>query len=263
MEWHTFAIWDNLSKFLCCLIHTSSISHVLLHSLDVLVQDEISGSETFCSGGIVDKSLQNQNDSEESAKIVEFIYKFQDFDPSYGKLESERRLSKVTPLYQRVLSALIVEDEIEEVEENSIERNMSIQYGTNDIHRDAEPRKRGRMEFEHGSTLGAQTWKQGTGNGFVSCNGSDTSNRNTFLQHPPQNDLLQEENGFVYSEVGVLAGLSGNDLDGPQMVLTNGCGISYSNSQYEKMCIEEKLLLELQSIGLCLDAVVNFYVHSR
>ncbi|KAG5533036.1 hypothetical protein RHGRI_027316 [Rhododendron griersonianum] len=223
--------------------------------LDVSGQDEISGSETFCSGGIVDKSLQNQIDSEESAKIVEFIYKFQDFDPSYGKLESERRLSKVTPLYQRVLSALIVEDEIEEVEENSIERNMSLQYGTNDIHRDAEPRKRGRMEFEHGSTLGAQTWKQGTGNGFVSCNGSDTSNRNTFLQHPPQNDLLQEESGFVYSEVGVLAGLSGNDLVGPQMVLTNGCGISYSNSQYEKMCIEEKLLLELQSIGLCLDAV--------
>lgn len=226
------------------------------------MQDEISGSETFGSGGI-DKSLENQIDSDESAKMVEFICKFQDIDPLYGKLESGKRLSKVTPLYQRVLSALIVEDEIEEVEENSIERNVALQYVTNDLHYDAEPRKRGRMEFEHGSALGAHTWKQGSGNGFVSCNGSDTSNRYTFLHHPSQNDLLQEESGFVYSEVGLLAGLSGTDLDGPQMVLTNGCDISYSNSDYEKMCIEEKLLLELQSIGICLDAVVNFYIHRR
>lgn len=235
------------SQLLYCLIHRSSISHVLLHSLGALLQYEISGSETFGSGG-TDKSLQHQIDSKEPV-MMECIYGFQDFDPLYGKLESERRLSKVTPLYQRVLSALIVEDEIEEVEENSIERNVSLQYFANDLRRDAEPRKRGRIEFEHGSTFGAQPWKQGTGDGFVSCNGSDTSNRNTFVQNPPQDELLQGESGFVYSEVGVLVGVSSNDLDGPQAVLTNG--------QYEKMCIEEKLLLELQSIGLCLDAVVS------
>ncbi|THG08854.1 hypothetical protein TEA_017880 [Camellia sinensis var. sinensis] len=223
-----------------------------------IVHEEISASDKMGSGEI-DRSLQTQIESKESARMVEFTDQFQDFDILGGKLDSESSLNKVIPLYQRILSALIVEDEIEEFEENDMGRNDSLQYAPNDMRCDAEPGKRDRIEFECESTVGAQTWKQCAGNRFFSCNGSNTPCRSPGARYIPQNDeLLQGESGFEHLDVGVLSGPLGNDLDGPQIVQTNGFSISSSDSQYEKMCMEEKLLLELQSIGIYLDRVVCF-----
>ncbi|XP_028081625.1 uncharacterized protein LOC114283022 isoform X3 [Camellia sinensis] len=220
-----------------------------------IVHEEISASDKMGSGEI-DRSLQTQIESKESARMVEFTDQFQDFDILGGKLDSESSLNKVIPLYQRILSALIVEDEIEEFEENDMGRNDSLQYAPNDMRCDAEPGKRDRIEFECESTVGAQTWKQCAGNRFFSCNGSNTPCRSPGARYIPQNDeLLQGESGFEHLDVGVLSGPLGNDLDGPQIVQTNGFSISSSDSQYEKMCMEEKLLLELQSIGIYLDRV--------
>lgn len=220
-----------------------------------IVHEEISASDKIGSGEI-DRSLQTQIESKESARMVEFTDQFQDFDILGGKLDSESSLNKVIPLYQRILSALIVEDEIEEFEENDMGGNDSLQYAPNDMRCDAEPGKRDRMEFECESTFGAQTWKQCAGNRFFSCNGSNTPCRSPGARYPPQNDeLLQGESGFEHLDVGVLSGPLGNDLDGPQIVQNNGFSISSSDSQYEKMCMEEKLLLELQSIGIYLDRV--------
>ncbi|KAL6989312.1 hypothetical protein U1Q18_015060 [Sarracenia purpurea var. burkii] len=235
-----------LSQMLCC---SDNI-------LDDVVHEEISPTDTGGSGEI-DRSLQNQLELKELPRMVKYADQFQDFDTLSGKLDSERRLNKFTPLYQRVLSALIVEDEIEEFEENGMGRNISIQYATNDLCCNVEPRKRDRMEIERESTFGTQTWKQCAGNKFVSFNGSDTPGRNSVIQIPPQNDeLLQGENGFVYySEVGALTEISGNDLDGTQIVHANGFSISSIYSPYEKTCLEDKLLLELQSIGIHLNTV--------
>ncbi|PSR98782.1 Neuron navigator 3 like, partial [Actinidia chinensis var. chinensis] len=216
-----------------------------------LVQEEISTSETFGSNEI-DKSLQNRIESKESDRIVERIDQVQGFDALCGSSKSEGRLNKVAPLYQRVLSALIIEDEVEEVEENNMGRNGTLQYDTNDLRCDVT----GGMEFVYESTFVAQTWKQCAGNRTFSCDGKDTSNRNKVIQnHPQDGELLEGESEFVFSEVGVLSRLSSYDLDGPQSLRTNGCGISFFDSQYEKMCMEDKLLLELQSLGLYLDSV--------
>lgn len=110
----------------------------------------------------------------------------------FGNLDFERRFSKVTPLYQRVLSALIVEDEIEDYEEINVGRSMSVQNTTcgfpYDMLIEAEPRKRDGMEFECDSML----------------------------------------------------------------------GMSSFDCQYEQMCLNDKLLLELQSIDLYPDIVVCF-----
>ncbi|GFZ06009.1 hypothetical protein Acr_18g0001790 [Actinidia rufa] len=216
-----------------------------------LVREEISTSETFGSNEI-DKSLQNKIELKESDRIVEFIDQVQGFDTLCGSLKPEGRLNKVSPLYQRVLSALIVEDEVEEVEENNMGRNGTLHYNTTDLRCDMTSG----MEFVYESTFVSQTWKQCAGNRTFSCNGKDTSKRNSVIQNHPQDDeLLQGESEFIFSEVGVLTGLSSYDLDGPKSLRTNGCGISFFDSRYEKMCMEDKLLLELQSLGLYLDSV--------
>ena len=166
-------------------IYFSSISHIVLHSQVDLVREEISTSETFGSNEI-DKSLQNIIESKESDRIVEFIDQVQGFDTLCGSLKSEGRLNKVSPLYQRVLSALIIEDEVEEVEENNMGRNGTLHYDTTDLRCDMT----GGMEFVYESTFVSQTWKQCAGNRTFSCNGKDTSKRNSVIQNHPQDDEL-------------------------------------------------------------------------
>ncbi|XP_057471533.1 uncharacterized protein LOC130760299 isoform X2 [Actinidia eriantha] len=230
---------ESLSPKLCC-------SHNVLGDL---VQEKISTSGIFGSGQM-DRSLQNQIKPKLSSEMVILGDQFQEFDTLCGKLDSERRSKKFTPLYQRVLSALIVEDEIEEFEDNDTSRNVSLQYATNDLHCNSEPRKRDGMEIECESKFGAKTWKQCAGNKSFS------SARSPVIQNSPlDGELLQGDNRCRYSEVAELAGFSGNDLGGPEIVQTNGLSISSIDSPYEKMSMEDKLLRELQSVGIYLDPV--------
>lgn len=110
-----------------------------------------------------------------------------------------------TPFYQRVLSALIIEDgnEIDGLEEwdsrnTQIQKSFSDKYGLNDF----EPRKKARVENGCGQSLG----------------------------------LTKKS----FTEDEMLGGTSNSKL--------HGC-------QYEEMSIDDKLLLELQCIGLCPDTL--------
>ncbi|XP_059665904.1 uncharacterized protein LOC132311813 isoform X2 [Cornus florida] len=227
-------------------------------------QGDLRHGETSPSlvAGEGNRSLLNQVNMKESARTVELVNQFQDIDTLCGRLDSERRFNEVTPLYQRVLSALIEEDDIEELEENGMRRNVLPQYATDDspydtcLLIDAERRKRDRMDSECELMLGVKTKKQVTVNEILPCNGSTTSNRSASIQNPSCNDdLLHVDGEFVRSEFGMLAGLSRNDMYAPQNVQTNDFGISSSNCQHEQMCLDDKLLLELQSIGLYPDKV--------
>lgn len=231
---------------------------ILLCSQGDLHQD-ISASKKVDTGEI-DRSLQNQIESKDSDRMVKFVDQSHDFDVVCENSDSERRLRKVTPLYQRVLSAFIVDDEIEEFEGSDMARIESLQCCTNVMQYNAEPRKRDASEFE--SPIGTQTWKQYAGNRFFSCNGSATSGRSPAIQNPPEhsNGLLEGNNGYFCSNFGEFDGLSGNDLDGPQIVRTNSFNIPSSDSQYEKMSMEDKLMLELQSVGIYVDTVVSLLI---
>ncbi|XP_058204443.1 uncharacterized protein LOC131318578 isoform X2 [Rhododendron vialii] len=236
---------ENLSQINCCSANVLGDLH-----------QDIPASKKVVAGEI-GRSLQNHIESKDSASMVKFADQSPGFDVVCENLESERRLRKVTPLYQRVLSALIVDDEIEELEENGMARNESLQCCTNVAQYNAEPTERDAVQFEHESPVGTQTWKQCAGNRFFSCNGSTTSGRSPVIQNPPEhnNGLLEGKNGYLYSNFGVFDGLSGNDLDGSQIVRTNSFNIPSSDSQYEKMCMEDKLMLELQSVGIYVDTV--------
>ncbi|KAK9284066.1 hypothetical protein L1049_012326 [Liquidambar formosana] len=224
-------------------------------ALDDLVHEESSLFQTIVAGER-ERSLLNHSDSKEPSRTMDLVDQFQDIDALYGRLDSKTRSNKVPPLYERVLSALIIEDEVEEFEENCGGRDVSFGYSSDDspcgtrLHIDIECRKRGRMEYDYDSILGRETQKQCTLDKSC-CNGSSILERRPNILNPLCNgELFQGD-----SEVEVFPGFSQNDLVGPQTVHINVSGVASFDYQYEQMHLDDKLLLELQSIGLYLETV--------
>ncbi|KAJ9540144.1 hypothetical protein OSB04_026650 [Centaurea solstitialis] len=172
-----------------------------------------------------------------------------------GKLESEKTSREFIPLFQRVLSALIIEDNIDELEEET--ENIPLQdsfcdsaYDTFHVD-DYDPRKRARREIERDNVFAVHAPSIHSVKVSFSSNGSCT---NSFRSPTSVNGSPCED---VRSQVEVLAGISKNFLDRPQVFQMEGFGISSFDSHYEQMRLEDKLLLELQSIGLYPDSVPN------
>ncbi|KAL8050498.1 hypothetical protein ABFS82_06G085900 [Erythranthe guttata] len=162
--------------------------------------------------------------------------------------DAEKRFEIITPLYQRVLSALIVEDEIEEYEDTEYERPKSslndscFPYGTENKFMD-------RLDYCE-PIFGVQTRKNGNAHKVFPCYGNKDTERSTGAQDRICNgELLQIDGGYGHPDVDMLVRLSRYD-NGPQSLQANNSGI-----QYEQMCLEEKLVAELQSVGLFLEAV--------
>ncbi|XP_047979311.1 uncharacterized protein LOC125221228 [Salvia hispanica] len=157
-----------------------------------------------------------------------------------------------TPLYQRVLSALIMEDEIEEFEETGFGR-LRNSANNSYILSETESQRANNLEFSE-PIIGAQTRKNGNAHKIFPCNGNmDVDRSPTALDYMCNGDLTQKD-GFMHSEVEVLVRLSRFEHT-PQSVLPNNSSISSLNFQYEQMGVEEKLVVELESIGLFLEAV--------
>ncbi|KDP43395.1 hypothetical protein JCGZ_26495 [Jatropha curcas] len=175
---------------------------------------------------------------------------------SFGNLE---RRNQITPLYQRVLSALIVEDESEEFEDNCeginilSQNNRDRSPGASSLPIDFEPRNKDVIDFDYDSILGFQTRKQSLVDVF-SCNGNAAINSAPGSHNQLYNDnFFQGGQEFVNSKIGMFTGHSGNN-DG-KLVQVNAFGVSALDCQYEQTCLEEKLLVELQSIGLYPESV--------
>lgn len=154
-----------------------------------------------------------------------------------GRLDSDKTPKEFIPLFQRVLSALIIEDTIDHLEEEEDTGNIppvedaffdSTSYETFD--NGYEPRKRARQEVEHGNMF------QSVHSVKVSFS-SNGSFRNPSVNDSPCDDV-------------VLAGISNNFINRPQVIQMEGFGISSFDNQYEQMRLDDKLLVELNSIGL-------------
>ncbi|XP_041992048.1 uncharacterized protein LOC121742961 isoform X1 [Salvia splendens] len=170
----------------------------------------------------------------------------------HGSSDAEKSFCRSTPLYQRVLSALIMEDEIEEFEETGFGR---LRNSANNSYflSETESQRANNLEFSE-PIIGAQTRKNGNAHKIFPCNGNMDVNRSpTALDYMCNGDLTQKD-GFMHSEVEVLVRLSRFE-HAPQSVLPNNSSISSLNFQYEQMGVEEKLVVELESIGLFLEAV--------
>nr|GEU39969.1 hypothetical protein [Tanacetum cinerariifolium] len=160
-----------------------------------------------------------------------------------GRLDSEKTKKEFIPLFQRVLSALIIEDTFDELEEEDT-GNIPLDDAFCDSTYDTfqpdnyDPRKRARMEVEH------ETVFQSIHSVKVSfsSNGCINSFGNSTIKDSP-------------CDAVPLAGISKNLLNRPQVIQMEGFGISSFDNQYEQMRLDDKLLLELHSIGLYPDIV--------
>lgn len=167
-------------------------------------------------------------------------------------------MDKAIPLYQRVLSALIEEDESEELYHYGEGKNLSLQYGSDDSHCgscnqiDIEPKDRDRMETEVESKVDFRTQKAALLD-RLSCDSSAATN---ILRNPSMHSSLHinekylGDDELLQSDVGHGSEICSNDLGQLQPRELNIAGFPSSDCQYQLMCVNEKLLLELQSIGL-------------
>lgn len=160
-----------------------------------------------------------------------------------GRLDSEKTSKEFIPLFQRVLSALIIEENMDELVEEE-ENITTVQDGFCDSAYemdDYEPRKRARREFECDTVFGVHAQSPHSVKVSFSISGCSNSFRSPSINDSPCED--------VHSEVELLAGIS-KDL---QMESFN---ISSFDNKYEQMRVDDRLLLELQSIGLYPELVV-------
>ncbi|KAL9235435.1 hypothetical protein vseg_010193 [Gypsophila vaccaria] len=181
-------------------------------------------------------------------------------EPGHLGLTGEKNMDNLTSLYQRVLCALIEEDENEGFCNGYEGANLSSQWGSDDSHcgscnyADTETRDRDRFESEAESVVDFQIPKRYPGDRF-SCNKSVTSN--TTLNTSMSDSLYSSgrwlgDDGLSYSDAEFIGGSYQNDLVGPQGV---SASVAYFDGQYDLMCVDDKLMMELQSIGLYPDAM--------
>ncbi|XP_021858656.2 uncharacterized protein [Spinacia oleracea] len=177
-------------------------------------------------------------------------------------LAGGNRLDKFSSLYHRVLSALIDEDENEGTYNGNEGVSMSLQCASDDSHCgscnyvDADVRDRDRFDSEAESMVDVQIQKRCSGDRF-SCNKSVTSNT---TRNASMSDSLYSsgrwlgDDGLSHSDAEFVSGNWQNDVGGPQPSDVSASG-TFLDPQYQLMCIDDRLMLELQSVGLYLDTM--------
>ncbi|XP_077241272.1 uncharacterized protein LOC143881849 isoform X2 [Tasmannia lanceolata] len=201
----------------------------------------------------------------QSGRTASLVDESCDAEMLCGKLECERWFEKIIPLSQRLLEAFIVEDETEEFDLTSERKDALFQYMSDDSpcgtssYIDNDPKDADKMESEIESEVDLKTQRHCPLDSF-SCDGSIASNNfrspnNNFRSPNIRNllysdDLWQEDESLGHSEVGVVTEFGQNHLDQSQQVHSNFSSISSSTCHYEQMCLDDRILLELQSIGL-------------
>ncbi|XP_038999100.1 uncharacterized protein LOC120124505 [Hibiscus syriacus] len=173
-----------------------------------------------------------------------------------------KKFDKVTPLYQRVLSALIEEDENEEVYHRNEAKNMSLHYASDDSHcgscnqMDVEFRDRDRIETEAESITDFHCQK----NSLLDRMSGDVSvASNTFRNCSMSNSLHSSErwlgdDDLSHMDSGPVSEICSTDLGQLQQKEINVSEGSF-DCQYQLRCMEDKLLLELNSIGIYLESL--------
>ncbi|KAM7274508.1 hypothetical protein ACFE04_016374 [Oxalis oulophora] len=167
-------------------------------------------------------------------------------------------LAKMTPLYQRVLSALIEEDDSEEVNHHLSEgKSMTLQYSSDDSHCgscnliDVETKDRDKMESE----IESESDFRSQNHYFHDRNSCDKSTASIITYKNPSmsSSLLSNEH---WSGDEVLSHSSiASEICSDEPREMHGQVFSSSDSHYERMCFDDRLMLELQSIGLFPEAL--------
>ncbi|XP_057803647.1 uncharacterized protein LOC131018971 isoform X2 [Salvia miltiorrhiza] len=229
------------------LAEESCISLSQYRSSGSFDQDDYYREDMPASGSASFRSNQCLNSLDRMDSVEQLQNSFE-----RGSSDADKRFGRSTPLYQRVLSALIIEDESEEFEETGFGRPR-ISANNSYFLSETESQRMNNLDFSE-PIIGAQTRKNGTAHKIFPCNGNmDVDRSPSSLDYICNGDLTQKD-GYMHSEVEVLVRLSRFE-HAPQSLLPNNSGISSLDFQYEQMGFEEKLVVELQSIGLFMETV--------
>ncbi|XP_065865954.1 uncharacterized protein [Euphorbia lathyris] len=164
-------------------------------------------------------------------------------------------LEKGITIYQRVLCALIEEDENEESYIHGEGKNMLLHYASDDSHCgscnliDIEAKDRDRMESEVESEVNFQIQK----NTFLDRISCDKSVASSTVRNPSMSSSLHSnerwpgDDEFSHPDIGHAMETCSHDLGQPQ---SRELYVPCSDEKYQVMSLDDKILLELQSIGL-------------
>ncbi|MCL7035545.1 hypothetical protein MKW94_029911 [Papaver nudicaule] len=217
-----------------------------LNVLGDLVPDGVASSQPFVLRERREIQLSGARPSD-SARCLGLINELQ-ADSLCDEMQTDTKFEIVTPLYERVLSALITEDEVEEFDQSSERGDSSFYYAI-----DGSPcANEHRFEPEIESTLDFRPQKSFMFDS-LSCDGSTASNsfKSPSMRYSSYSDELWEgDDSSIHQEFGNITSYDQGIVDGSLHVHTNISAIASVECRYEQMPVNEKVLLELQSIGL-------------
>ncbi|XP_074310485.1 uncharacterized protein LOC141646514 [Silene latifolia] len=167
------------------------------------------------------------NGISESAKTNDHISQFQDHDSSRRGLDCEKGPNKLTTLYQRVLSALIVEDEFDEYEDNHFISDLPS------------------LDIRDDPCTAVRSF----------CNGNVSYSRNSSAQVPMNEEIEEGDYSLPHPTGHEGPRPYQNEVNGSLNTSVRVSSSSLLDWEYDQMSMEEKLLLELQSIGVYPDTV--------
>ncbi|KAK1288510.1 hypothetical protein QJS10_CPB19g00383 [Acorus calamus] len=272
------SFWKNMEPYFAFL-SSDDIAH-FKHQLQFVMELDDSVAHVLCAGDdVMDELLHNITNSASahfsgerqensanaggqgglntSAGVICSDDESLKVDKLCEKIETEKLFEKFVPLSQRLLAAFIIEDEMNEAEHNVGQRNAYMQltgdespYGMN-THVESGPKEAYGVDSEPELEFDQRTQKN------CSCNGSTASNsfRSPLRNLLYNNEQWQENDVSVNSEFGNGSGFDQNNIHRAQPVAMNSSDICSNECQYQQMSLDERIALELHSIGLFPDAV--------
>lgn len=225
-------------KDLLYLKQQISLANNLNESLGQFFHDERNLSGNIKDNKVSDRSVQSGGKSfcsnDESGSISEVV--------NVG-----RKLDGVPSLYERLVSALIDEDEIDEFYHQDEGRNTSFQSVSDDSHC-GSCIDESEVDFQAQKSCILDR---------LSCNRSASSNTHSSNRSVSSslcnNEQWQADDGLSSFDVGNTSRISHSDPYVPILSPANVVGGSITDSQYQVMSLDDRLILELQSIGIYLD----------
>ncbi|XP_064968569.1 uncharacterized protein LOC135614775 isoform X1 [Musa acuminata AAA Group] len=164
---------------------------------------------------------------------------------SVGRLDTKRWYDKMVPLSQRLLSAFIVEDETENLD-NDTQGETFLQFSSDYVHYDTKDHVIDQAEdlnMDYDLESEYKNHKNSLGDGFMPSNNFRHLNIQNFMSG---DEPLAENSAILNTDNGSFSRYQQNSR--------NPMHIMYSTSpyecQFEDMPLDERILMELHSIGL-------------
>ncbi|KAK4279515.1 hypothetical protein QN277_011288 [Acacia crassicarpa] len=198
------------------------------------VSDGLLLKNNFLSQSHKEKSISSQKNSKE---ISSMNMDGQHVDSGFLHKQVNSEENKFVPLCQRVLAAIVLEDQVDEIDDFLDIEHISVIGAEFESHCVSSPQVRTHCASD-----------------VLSCNGNITFTNGLNI-HDQDLDLLPVHQGLLNSDTELFPKTSKNGSGG---LLAANVDSSHSlpfDCQYEKMSLDDKIFLELQSIGLYPEAV--------